>query len=112
MKFTVEQLSSEVTKVDLDGPLDSKGTGAIDVQFADVANAKKSVVVDLSKVNFVASIGIRTLLIAAKAVQMKGRKLVLLSPVPSVENALRVSGIADLIPIFISLDAAIDAVAP
>jgi len=46
MKFTVEQLSNDVTKVALDGPLDSKGTGAIDLQFGDVANAKTSVVVD------------------------------------------------------------------
>jgi anti-anti-sigma factor len=96
----------------LEGLLDIAGSQEIDLRFSVVAGANKAIVVDLSGVSFVASIGIRTLLTGAKAVHSRGGKLVLLSPSSAVEKVLKVTGVDTLMPIFHDADAAIQAVAP
>ena len=109
MKMAVETLGPGVVKVILDGRLDITGSGIIDLQFSAIAGSHKSVVVDLSGVSFLASIGIRTLLLGAKAVQRKGGNLVLLNPVDEVERVLDVMGVTELMPIFRDMDAALAA---
>ena len=110
MKLSTESLPGDVTKVILEGLLDIAGSQEIDLRFSVVAGANKAVVVDLSAVTFVASIGIRTLLTGAKAVHSRGGKLVLLNPSSAVEKVLRVTGVDTLMPIFHDADAAIQAV--
>ncbi len=110
MKLSTETLPGDVTKVILEGLLDIAGSQEIDLRFSVVAGANKAVVVDLSAVTFVASIGIRTLLTGAKAVHSRGGKLVLLNPSSAVEKVLKVTGVDTLMPIFHDADAAIQAV--
>jgi anti-anti-sigma factor len=110
MKLSTETLPGGATKVVLDGLLDIAGSQEIDLRFSVIAGANKAVVVDLSAVTFVASIGIRTLLTGAKAVQMKGGKLVLLKPTIAVEKVLKVTGVDTLMPIFHDPDTAVQAV--
>ena len=110
MKLSTESLPGDVTKVILEGLLDIAGSQEIDLRFSVVAGANKAVVVDLSAVTFVASIGIRTLLTGAKAVHSRGGKLVLLNPSSAVEKVLRVTGVDTLMPLFHDADAAIQAV--
>ena len=110
MKLSTESLPGDVTKVILEGLLDLAGSQEIDLRFSVVAGANKAVVVDLSAVTFVASIGIRTLLTGAKAVHSRGGKLVLLNPSSAVEKVLRVTGVDTLMPIFHDAEAAIQAV--
>ena len=110
MKLSTETLPGDVTKVILEGILDIAGSQEIDLRFSVVAGANKAVVVDLSAVTFVASIGIRTLLTGAKAVHSRGGKLVLLNPSSAVEKVLKVTGVDTLMPIFHDADAAIQAV--
>jgi anti-sigma B factor antagonist len=72
-----------------------------------VAGSHKGVVVDLAGVTFLASIGIRTLLLGAKAVQRRGGCLILLNPVDEVQHVLEVMGMTDLMPIFRDSEAAL-----
>lgn len=53
----------------------------------------------MSEVSFLASLGIRTLITAAKTVSSNGGKLVLLSPQPNVEKVLRESRVDTVLPI-------------
>ena len=62
--------------------------------------------VDMSAVSFLASIGIRTLLMTAKAVSGRGGKMVILNPDDNVTNVLQMAGIDTLIPICRSLEEA------
>ena len=64
----------------------------------------------MGAVNFLASIGIRTLLLAAKAVSGRGGKMVLVNPDANVTKVLEMAGIDSLIPICRSLDEARTAV--
>lgn len=100
MKMAVESIAPGVIKVVLDGRLDIAGAGAIDLQFSVIAASHTGVLVDMTGVSFLASIGIRTLLLAAKATQRRGGTFVLLHPRPEVARVLDVTGVTDLMPIY------------
>jgi anti-sigma B factor antagonist len=99
MDMQVTAISADAVRVVLDGRLDMAGSAKIDVAFNAAAGAHRNVIVDMSAVTFVASIGIRTLVIGAKTVQRRGGKLLLLSPQSDVEQVLETIGVTDLLPI-------------
>jgi anti-anti-sigma factor len=109
MKMAVEPVTPGVVKVILNGRMDITGAAVIDLQFSAITGSNKGVVVDLAGVSFLASIGIRTLLLGAKAVQRRGGCFILLNPVDEVERVLEVMGVTDLMPIFKDTDAALAA---
>jgi anti-anti-sigma factor len=111
MEMKIETLDGGVTKVNLVGKLDIAGAMDIDLHFNVVVGSQRQVIVDLSQVSFLASMGIRTLIMGAKGVKSKGGRMALLSPTPEVEQVLTVSGTDTLIPIEHDLDAAIRLVA-
>ncbi len=110
MDMQIESLADGVTKVNLAGRLDILGAHQIDLPFNVVAGGHRKVIVDLEQVPFLASMGIRTLLMGAKTLKSKGGCMALLKPTPDVEKVLIGSGIDAYIPILHDLDAAISAV--
>jgi anti-sigma B factor antagonist len=110
MDMDVEEIEGGITNVVLRGRLDTAGAGAIDLKFNVIAGAKRAVVVDLSNVAFMASLGIRLLVMGAKTIARKGGKLVILSPDENVHAVLKTAGIEQLIPIMFDRSAAIEAV--
>jgi anti-anti-sigma factor len=109
MKMAVEPVGPGVVRVILDGRLDITGASVIDLQFNAIAGSHRGVVVDLAGVSFLASIGIRTLLLGAKTMQRRGGCLVLLNPVEEVERVLDVMGVTDLMPVYRDSEAALAA---
>jgi anti-sigma B factor antagonist len=112
MEMVVEDIDGGVTNVVLRGRLDTAGADAIDLKFNAVAGSKRAIVVDLSNVNLLTSLGIRVLLLGARAVKSKGGKLVILSPDANVRAVLQTAKTDTLIPIFDDRKAAIAAVSP
>jgi anti-anti-sigma factor len=112
MQMRVDDIGHDVTKASLDGKLDIAGAGAIDLAFNVLVGQKRAIVVDLSAVTFIASMGLRTLIMGAKTVASKGGRMVLLSPSADVEKVLEDSGVTALLAIHHSQDAAIAAVTP
>jgi anti-anti-sigma factor len=110
MDMIVDELDGGITNVALRGRLDTLGAEAIDLRFSVIAGAKRAVVVDLSEVEYLASLGIRVLLTSAKAVQRKGGKLAIVVPEGNVLVVLKTAGMEGLIPIFQERDAAVTAV--
>jgi anti-sigma B factor antagonist len=110
MDMQVESLADGIIKVNLAGRLDIAGAERIDLHFSVVSGAHRKVIVDLEKVSFLASMGIRTLIIGAKSMRSKGSKMVILNPTPDVEKVLVISGTDTLIPIVHDLIEAIAAV--
>ncbi len=108
MQIYGEQLAGEVYKINLEGRMDIIGNQEIDLKFSGMTAApRKFIIVDLSGVDFLASIGIRTLLVSSKAVNNRGGKLVILNPDSNIEKVLLMAGINVLIPIFNDLESAI-----
>jgi anti-anti-sigma factor len=87
--------------------MDLEGTQAIDQKLSFATSTQpKRIAIDMSKVTFLASIGIRTLITAARAQAGRGGKLVLCNLDPMVRKVLTTAGIDQLIPIFDSFEAA------
>jgi anti-sigma B factor antagonist len=106
MNITTSKFGDIGTRVVLVGKLDIAGAENIAVPLAAVAGTRSNIVVDMAAVDFIASIGIRHLVIAAKAVARASRMLVLLDPNPVVSEALANAGLTDLLPIVRSEDEA------
>jgi anti-sigma B factor antagonist len=99
MDMQITAIAPDAVRVVLSGRLDMAGSAKIDLAFNAAAGSNRNILVDMSAVTFVASIGIRTLVIGAKTVQRRGGKLLLLSPQADVEQVLETIGVTDLLPI-------------
>ncbi|KJV07731.1 STAS domain-containing protein [Methylocucumis oryzae] len=109
MQIHSELLTDTIFKVVLSGRLDMQGAQAIDMKFtALTATRDGSILVDISDVSFLSSLGIRTILSAAKAVSRRGGLMVLFNPQPNVMEVLEASGVSSLIPIYTELALAIN----
>jgi anti-anti-sigma factor len=95
--------------VALIGRLDIEGVQSIGLRFsAQTAGRKKNSIVDLSGVEFLASLGIGTLVETAKALQMRGARMVLMNPPPLIAETLKTSKIDKIIPIVKDTDEALE----
>ena len=88
-----------VTLIEVRGRMDVAGALTADPVFADVAQNSDNLIVDLSGLDFLASLGIRTLVSACKTLHAKNGGMVVFAPQENVEQVLRASGIDTIIPI-------------
>ena len=107
MELETEKLDGGITLVKLRGRMDVRGAQEIDLKFTAVTTVNQGAfIVDMSEVDFLASIGIRTLLVSAKAAQSRGGRLVLYKPTALVAGTLDMAGISAILPVFDDLGAA------
>ena len=106
MQIESTNIVDGIIKISLSGRMDVQGTQEIDLKFTSYTATQNAVMVDMNAVSFLASIGIRTLLMTAKAVYGRGGKMVILNPDDNVTNVLQMAGIDNLIPICHSLEEA------
>ena len=99
MKIDILETWNGITKLALSGRMDIEGAMAADMTFSIAAGANERLVVDLSDVTFMACLGLRTLMVSAKAMANKGGKMVLLNPQHNVEKVLETTGVSTTIPI-------------
>lgn len=112
MKIEAETLENGIQKITLSGRMDIQGTAEIDLKYSGMTAKQMAVIVDMSGIEFLSSIGIRTLLLSAKAVSGRGGKTTLLNPNPDITKVLEMAGISSLIPVTRSIEDARKAVAP
>jgi anti-anti-sigma factor len=99
------RLDQTITHLALCGRLDAAGLHAVDIKFHGYTAARrKPALVDMSQVEFIASLAMGMLISCAKSLQRHGAKMVLLSPTVLVEEALKAVGIDQVIPIAHSLE--------
>jgi anti-anti-sigma factor len=99
LNIITSDLPGGIACVALDGRLDAAGADAIGTRFtAATAAAGRPVVVDLSGVSFIASLGIRLLIANARALSQKGTAMVLYGASEDVGSVLRDAAIDQLIP--------------
>jgi len=85
-------------RVALVGRLDIQGAEAVAMPLATLSGAKQNLLIDVSQVSFLASIGIRHLVTATKALSRRGGRLVLIGPQDVVREVLTTAGLASMIP--------------
>jgi anti-sigma B factor antagonist len=107
MELATSDLDSGILAINLSGRMDINGTQQIDLKFTSFASTRKAqILVDLSNVTFISSIGIRTLVNSAKAQKLRGGSMVLYKPIDQVEEVLKATGIDAIIPITHNIDSA------
>lgn len=107
MELQYSELENNIKCIKLIGKLDIIGVGAVETKFAGYcAGENPRVLVDLSEVDFLASIGIRLLTLNARSIASRRGRMVLLGPTPEVRNILEVTGIPAIIPMYEGLESA------
>jgi anti-anti-sigma factor len=112
MELELDIMDGGINRVRLRGRMDILGVQAIDMKFtALTATQAALVLVDMSEVSFLASLGMRTLISSAKALAQRGGHMVLANPQPNVLEVIKVSGLSSVIPVHQHLDDAVQALA-
>src|SRR5262249_16350033 len=107
MELTSTDLPDGVRKIDLKGRLDMEGAQTIDLKFTVLTSAARTLsIIHLTEVEFLASIGLATIVRNAKAAKLREGSMVLLNPQPNVAKVLMSSRIDQIIPVCYSLDEA------
>ena len=108
MEMTILVRDDGITHVVLAGRLDTTAVEQIDKSFTDAAAARNQpAIVDLSRIEFMASRGIGMLLANSKRLKKAGHKLVLLNPQGMVAGVLKTSKTEILMPIVHDLEEAV-----
>lgn len=102
MSVSYQDLGVDLRRINISGRLDAEGTDSMSARLTElIGEPKKGIVVDLSAVRFLASVGIRILVASAKAVQQRGGKMVVVvAQGSSVAMSLEATGIDEFIPVF------------
>lgn len=107
MELQYSEMEKNIRLIKLIGRLDIVGAGAIEAEFsAHCSGENPRVIVDLSGVDFLASIGIRLLTLNAKSIASRAGRMVLLNPGPEVKDVLEITGISAIIPVHDGLESA------
>jgi anti-anti-sigma factor len=103
MNINVIEADGGVIHVVLDGRFDIAGAQEADPRFSALAQDSTSLVVDLAKVSFIASLGVRTLMVSAETLIRRGADMAVCGANENVEKVLRGTGfneVAGLYPDF------------
>lgn len=108
MSISHDDVGESLRRIRISGRLDMPGTDSIAAQLVQLTAApKQGVIVDLTAVKMLASIGIGALISSAKAVKGRGGRLVLVvSEGSTVMMSLEATGVDKLIPVFKSSEEA------
>lgn len=107
MQVEILEKTDAYTHVSLVGRLDTAGVDEVETRFnAAIVPSRNDAIVEVSGVEFLASMGIRMLLTVAKILNRSNARMILVAPSAVVEETLRFTGIADLIPVAADLEAA------
>jgi anti-anti-sigma factor len=99
MEMRQEELEGGVLKIALDGSFDIAGAADVDLQFGQIAGKRDRVFVDFSDVDFLASMGIRVMIKAAKAMANHGGKLVVVNPNSAARKVMNATGLDSIVPV-------------
>jgi len=98
MKVHVHDAGSAAT-VTLTGRLDISGAEVVALPLATLSGSKHDLAVDMAGVSFIASLGLRHLVSASKAIRRRGGRFVLLNPIDAVAEVIDAAGLADFLKI-------------
>lgn len=107
MKLRYSELENGIRLIKLIGSLDLTGTYSIEIEFVRLCEGNAvGVLVDLSEVDYISSIGVHMLVNASHAIANRGGKMGLLGPQRNVLDVLELTGISQIIPTYPDLESA------
>jgi len=113
VSLDVTPISDSIIKMALKGRLDTPGVDSVETRFvATLVPAGKHAIVDLSGVDFIASMGIRMLITIARSLKQRHAAIALYAAQPLVRETLDNGSISEIIPVVADEAAAIASVSP
>lgn len=104
-----EEINPRIGRVYLSGRLDVPGVNEVQLKFTVyTATRRKPVIVDLSQVTLITSMGLGMLLTNARCLRSQGISMVLLKPQPNVEKVISMAAVSELLPIEHELSIALE----
>ena len=97
MRLSQERLPNGIYQIALGGALDIAGAAEADLPFRSASEKEKRLIVDLSDVDFLASIGIRVLVKSAKSVAERGGRMAVYGAQETPRKVLVSSGVERLV---------------
>jgi anti-sigma B factor antagonist len=108
MLLQATERTDGITQVALVGRLDVTGLHEVDIKFhAATAARSRPAIVDLSGLEYIASLGMGMLISCAQSLRRKGHTMVLVGTNGDVDTALRRAGIDQAIPMAPDIDEAL-----
>lgn len=107
MDMTVTRADNDIAHVALDGRFDIQGAQEVDSRFVELADSSRAMIVNLSKVSFIASLGVRTLMLSAKSLIRRGSELVVYGASENVDKVLRGTGFNEVAGLYPDYESAI-----
>jgi anti-anti-sigma factor len=96
----VSPIREHLVRVTLSGRLDTAGVDRIETRFiASLVPAGNSAIIDLSRVDFVASMGIRMLVSAARSLRTRKAALAVYSPQEQVRQVFELVALQQLLAV-------------
>ena len=107
MDLQFDTLNTGIRLIKLSGKMDIVGTGRIEKMFTGYcAGENVRVIVDLSRLEYLSSTGIRLFLATYKSLSKRCGKMVLVDPIPEIKHVLEVAGVPSMIPVYSHLESA------
>lgn len=99
-ELRIHRFDEERSHIALRGALDVSGTRRIEMLFTSVVTARRlPSIIELQHLTFLSSYAMCMLVMASRAIRLRGRLLVLVAPQPEIEKVLRATRLHQLIPI-------------
>ncbi len=96
---------SGVAWVNIDGPLDTQTSPEIKQKVENlILQGAQTIIVELSKVHFVGSAGLRVFIATEKKLKKIGGSVILFKPDEQIRERLRISGIDEILTTFKTSD--------
>ncbi len=112
MQMDIKTLGEHLVGITLIGRLDTKGVDGVEARFtAAVVPEGNSAIVDLTHVEFIASMGIRMLLSVARSLKMRHARVALYGAATQVGEVFETVALQQLIPVCTTEAEALAAVA-
>lgn len=109
MEVTSKSLE-KVIVIYIDGDLTTNSSPKVETELKDILDGTaKNVVINIERVNFIASTGLRIILALGKRLNKEGVKLTVCSMNSSTKSVFAMSGFAKIFPIFDNEDEAVAA---
>jgi len=94
------RVDDDITHIALVGRLDIAGMHAVDMKFHGYTAARRRpTLVDLSQLEFIASLGVGMLIACSKSLERHKVKFVLYGAQPLVEQVMKVVGLDQVVPL-------------
>ena len=108
MQVTIKSIHG-VSLIELEGSLDGKTAPEVQRQVLPSAEGQNRVILDMSRVNYISSAGLRVLLLLYRQLKAKGGKITLVGMSEEIKDVMSNTGLINFFLIADSLDGGIAA---